>query len=217
DVSLPLRKSRARLGVRMAPRYSGPHGAADRGADAPDSILRAALRRGHRRRGAVDRGAARDQCLGAAGRHRAAAAQHRAAGPRPLASGSTSPLPSFAGARSPPSSEVTTDGSAVVRPTAKLCARLTQGEVKRMTRMITAVTALASLAWLSTPAMAQQPMSECDKWVAKINVEVGTSADEASNNARTKVDEIAKLCKNGKTADAEKIAKETMATLGIKP
>ena len=86
-----------------------------------------------------------------------------------------------------------------------------------MTRMITAVTALASLAWLSTPAMAQQPMSECDKWVAKINVEVGTRADEASNNARTKVDEIAKLCKDGRTADAEKIAKDTMATLGIKP
>jgi len=25
------------------------------------------------------------------------------------------------------------------------------------------------------------------------------------------------MCKDGKTADAEKIAKETMATLGIKP
>jgi len=86
-----------------------------------------------------------------------------------------------------------------------------------MTRMITVVMALVSLAWLSVPVMAQQPMSDCDKWVAKINVEVGTRADEASNNARTKVDEIAKLCKEGRTADAEKIAKDTMATLGIKP
>lgn len=86
-----------------------------------------------------------------------------------------------------------------------------------MTRMITVLVTLASLAWLSVPAMAQQPMSDCDKWVAKINVEVGTRADEASNNARTKVDEISKLCKDGKTADAEKIAKDTMATLGIKP
>ena len=86
-----------------------------------------------------------------------------------------------------------------------------------MTRMITVLVALASLAWLVAPAIAQQPMSDCDKWVAKINVEVGTRADDASNNARTKVDEITKLCKDGKTADAEKIAKETMATLGIKP
>ena len=53
--------------------------------------------------------------------------------------------------------------------------------------------------------------------MAKINVEVGTRADEASNNARAKVDEIAKMCKDGKTADAEKIARTTMATLGIKP
>jgi len=83
--------------------------------------------------------------------------------------------------------------------------------------MMTAVMALVSLAWLSAPVMAQQPMSDCDKWVAKINVEVGTRADEASNNARTKVEEIAKLCKEGRTADAEKIAKDTMATLGIKP
>jgi hypothetical protein len=86
-----------------------------------------------------------------------------------------------------------------------------------MTRTITTVVALASLAWLSAPAMAQQPMSDCEKWVAKINVEVGTRADEASNNAREKVDQITKMCKEGKTADAEKIAKETMATLGIKP
>jgi hypothetical protein len=86
-----------------------------------------------------------------------------------------------------------------------------------MTRMITVLVALTSLAWLAAPAIAQQPMSDCDKWVAKINVEVGTRADEASNNARTKVDEITKLCKDGKTTDAEKIAKDTMATLGIKP
>jgi hypothetical protein len=86
-----------------------------------------------------------------------------------------------------------------------------------MKRMIIAVMALVSLAWVSAPAMAQQPMSDCEKWVAKINVEVGTRADEASNNARAKVDQITKLCKDGKTADAEKIAKETMATLGIKP
>ena len=31
-----------------------------------------------------------------------------------------------------------------------------------------------------------------------------------------KVDEIAKMCKEGKTAEAEKIAMDTMANLGIK-
>jgi hypothetical protein len=67
------------------------------------------------------------------------------------------------------------------------------------------------------PATAQQPMSDCDKWVARINTEVGTRVDEASHAARMKVDQIAKMCKDGQTVEAEKIAKETMATLGLKP
>jgi hypothetical protein len=86
-----------------------------------------------------------------------------------------------------------------------------------MPRMICAFLALVCIGWFAAPATAQQSMSDCDKWVAKINVEVGIRADEASNNARAKVDEIAKLCRDGRTADAEKIAKDTMATLGIKP
>jgi hypothetical protein len=86
-----------------------------------------------------------------------------------------------------------------------------------MVRTITVLLALTCLAWLSAPAMAQQSMSDCDKWIAKINTEVGVRADEASHAARMKVEEIAKMCKDGKTAEAEKAATETMATLGIKP
>jgi hypothetical protein len=86
-----------------------------------------------------------------------------------------------------------------------------------MARTITVVLALICLAWLSAPGLAQQSMSDCDQWVAKINAEVGIRADEASHAARMKVDEIAKMCKDGKTAEAEKAAKDTMATLGIKP
>ena len=86
-----------------------------------------------------------------------------------------------------------------------------------MARTITVVLALICLAWLSAPGLAQQSMSDCDQWVAKINAEVGIRADEASHAARMKVDEITKMCKDGKTAEAEKVAKDTMATLGIKP
>jgi len=86
-----------------------------------------------------------------------------------------------------------------------------------MARTITVVLVLICLAWLSAPGLAQQSMSDCDKWVAKINAEVGIRADEASHAARMKVDEITKMCKDGKTAEAEKVAKDTMVTLGIKP
>jgi len=86
-----------------------------------------------------------------------------------------------------------------------------------MVRTITVLLALTCLAWLSALAMAQPSMSDCDKWIAKINTEVGVRADEASHAARMKVEEITKMCKDGKTAEAEKAAKETMATLGIKP
>jgi hypothetical protein len=86
-----------------------------------------------------------------------------------------------------------------------------------MVRTITVLLALTCFAWLSAPAMAQQSMSDCDKWIARINTEVGVRADEASHAARMKVEEITKMCKDGKTAEAEKAAKETMATLGIKP
>jgi hypothetical protein len=71
--------------------------------------------------------------------------------------------------------------------------------------------------WLSAAATAQQApmMSDCDKWIAKIDSEAGVRVDEAGHNARMKVDEIAKMCKEGKTAEAEK-CHGTMANLGIK-
>ena len=87
-----------------------------------------------------------------------------------------------------------------------------------MTRTMTTVLALGSLMWLTAAATAQQAptMSDCDKWIATINGEAGVRVDETGHNARMKVDEIAKMCKEGKTAEAEKIAMDTMANLGIK-
>ena len=87
-----------------------------------------------------------------------------------------------------------------------------------MTRTTTAVLALGSLVWLSATAMAQQaPMtSDCDKWVGRINGEAGIRVDEAGWMARQNVDEIDKLCKGGKMAEAQKIATDTMTMLGIK-
>jgi len=72
--------------------------------------------------------------------------------------------------------------------------------------------------WLSAAATAQQApmMSDCDKWIAKLNSEAGVRVDEAGHNGRMKVDAIAKMCKEGKTTEAEKIAMDTMANLGIK-
>jgi hypothetical protein len=68
------------------------------------------------------------------------------------------------------------------------------------------------------PVVAQQPMmSDCEKWVGKITTEAGMRFDEASYSAKTRAEEIAKMCKAGQTAEAEKAAKETMARLGIRP
>jgi hypothetical protein len=88
-----------------------------------------------------------------------------------------------------------------------------------MTRTMTTVLTLVSLVCLSAVATAQPaPMtSDCDKWIARINGEAGVRVDEAGHNARMKVDEIAKMCKEGRMADAQKAATETMANLGIKP
>ncbi len=87
-----------------------------------------------------------------------------------------------------------------------------------MKRTTTAVLALGSLVWLSATAMAEQaPMtSDCDKWVARINGEAGIRVDEAGWMARQNVDEIDKLCKGGKMAEAQRIATDTMTMLGIK-
>jgi hypothetical protein len=88
-----------------------------------------------------------------------------------------------------------------------------------MVRTMTAVLALASLVWLPAGAMAQQaPMSnECQQWLTKIDAEAGTRVDEAGWKARQSLEEIAKLCQEGKTVEAQKTATETMTMLGINP
>ena len=59
--------------------------------------------------------------------------------------------------------------------------------------------------------------SDCDQWIAKINAEAGIRVDEAGWKARQNVDQIYQLCKDGKMAEAQKTASDTMALLGIKP
>jgi hypothetical protein len=76
----------------------------------------------------------------------------------------------------------------------------------------------ALLAAVAGAAIAQQPMmSDCEKWVARIKGEAEMRFDDASYSAKMQAEEIAKMCKAGKTAEAEKAAKDTMAKLGIRP
>ena len=87
-----------------------------------------------------------------------------------------------------------------------------------MTRMTTAGLALVSLVWFSAAAMAQQApkQSDCDQWIAQINAEAGIRVDEAAWRARQNADDIYKMCKDGRMAEAQRIATDTMALLGIK-
>lgn len=83
--------------------------------------------------------------------------------------------------------------------------------------LMQSMTAVAfAFAAAATPALAQQSPADCAKMVDRINDEAGNRFDDASNNAKAKVEEVAKLCKDGKTAEAQKIAKELMAALGLK-
>ena len=86
-----------------------------------------------------------------------------------------------------------------------------------MTRLTTAVLALGSVLWLSAGAIAQQaPASDRDRWIERINAEAGVRVDEAGWKARQNIDDIARMCKEGKTAEAQKVAIDTMAMLGIR-
>jgi hypothetical protein len=86
-----------------------------------------------------------------------------------------------------------------------------------MTRIMFVVFTLVSMVWLST-AMAQQSTmrSDCDKWIAAINAEAGDRVDDAGWTARQKVEDIARMCQEGKMAEARKTAMDMMALLGIK-
>jgi hypothetical protein len=77
--------------------------------------------------------------------------------------------------------------------------------------------AAAILVALSGPVGAQQPAADdCTKMLARIMAEAEYRLDDASHAAKLKAQQIAQLCKSGQVAEAEKLAKETMATLGLK-
>jgi hypothetical protein len=74
----------------------------------------------------------------------------------------------------------------------------------------------AIVAAMSGLALAQQNADDCNKMLDRISNEANYRFDEASHAAKLKMEQIAKLCKDGKTADAEKLAKETLASLNAR-
>jgi hypothetical protein len=59
-------------------------------------------------------------------------------------------------------------------------------------------------------------MDHCAMMVAPIANEAGRRFDVASYEAKVKAQNVMKLCKEGKKAEAEKQAKEAAAALGVK-
>lgn len=80
-----------------------------------------------------------------------------------------------------------------------------------MRRYTLTLAALAGAAWLTTgPAVA----SQCPKLIEQIERETGNRLDSASNAAKRKAAEAAKLHAEGKHAESEKVAKEGLALIG---
>ena len=71
------------------------------------------------------------------------------------------------------------------------------------------LTAVVTL-FAAGPALAFQ----CPKLVNEIRGKASNRLDAAAYDAKTKADEAEKLHKDGKHADAEKLAKEALASLG---
>ena len=76
---------------------------------------------------------------------------------------------------------------------------------------LTAVVALTALT-LSSPAFAFQ----CPKLVKQLNDETARRFDAAAANAKVKAAEANALHAAGKHAESEKVAKDALASLGIK-
>ena len=76
---------------------------------------------------------------------------------------------------------------------------------------LTAVVALIALT-LSSPAFAFQ----CPKLVKQLNDETARRFDAAAANAKVKAAEANALHAAGKHAESEKVAKDALASLGIK-
>jgi hypothetical protein len=74
-----------------------------------------------------------------------------------------------------------------------------------------AVTALVTLL-LASPALA----SQCLALIGKIQAEAGGRFDDAGYDARMKADQAEQLHKEGKHAEAEKVAQEGLTRLGLK-
>lgn len=58
--------------------------------------------------------------------------------------------------------------------------------------------------------------SQCPKLVAQINAEAGRRFDNTAYDAKMKAAQATKLHSEGKHAESEKLAKETLGRLGVK-
>ena len=57
---------------------------------------------------------------------------------------------------------------------------------------------------------------QCPKLIKQIEDETNNRLDDASNTAKEKAEQAAQLHKDGKHAEAEKVAKEGLALIGLK-
>src|SRR5262245_49214107 len=83
----------------------------------------------------------------------------------------------------------------------------------RMKRFVLTVAGIGTfVAFAAAPALAFQ----CPKLAAQINGEANRRVDNAAYDAKIKAAEANKLHADGKHAESEKLAKETLARLGVK-
>lgn len=82
--------------------------------------------------------------------------------------------------------------------------------MKRLVLMVAGIGTFVAFA--AGPALAFQ----CPKLVAQINGEANRRFDNTAYDAKMKAAEATKLHAEGKHAESEKVAKETLARLGVK-
>jgi uncharacterized protein YbjT (DUF2867 family) len=99
----------------------------------------------------------------------------------------------------------------VPRVASKGCSPVHGGDL--MKRLVLTLAGIGTfVVFAAGPALAFQ----CPKLVGQINAEAGRRFDNASYNAKMKAAEATKLHSEGKHADSEKVAKEALASLGVK-
>lgn len=82
-----------------------------------------------------------------------------------------------------------------------------------MKRLVLTVAGIGTfIAFAAGPVLA----SSCPKLIAQINADAGRRFDNTAYDAKLKAAQATKLHAEGKHADSEKLAKETLGRLGVK-